>query len=212
VLAAAVVLGAAGCRQDMQDQPKYIPLRGSEFFPDHRSARDPIYGTVPWSKDPLNENTYFYTGKHGDTYGNDLPFQFNRGVLERGQQRYNIYCTPCHSLVGDGRGMVVLRGYKQPPSFHDPRLRNAPLGYYFDVMSNGLAAMPDYASQIKPEDRWAIAAYIRALQLSQNATDADLTKEDKDQLGKSSKQEIVIPDSSQKLEATPSNPPQGGKQ
>ncbi len=204
-----IVLGAAGCRQDMQNQPKFIPLRSSEFFPDHRSARDPVMGTQPWSKEPLNENTYFFTGKQGTGFGNDLPtpLKLDRSFLARGQERYNIYCTPCHSLVGDGDGMIVQRGYKRPPSFHDQRLRSAPLGYYYDVMSNGLGAMPDYAAQIKPEDRWAIAAYIRALQLSQNATEADIPAKDREKLNKPSENGIRIPDTSAKQPE-----PQGGKQ
>jgi hypothetical protein len=210
LLAAAVVVAAGGCRQDMQNQPKFIPLRSSEFFPDHRSARDPIYGTVAWTKEPLNENTYFFTGKRGDTYGNDLPFAFNREVLERGRERYNIYCTPCHSMVGDGNGMIVQRGYKRPPSFHDQRLRNAPLGYYFDVISNGLAAMPDYASQVRTEDRWAIAAYIRALQLSQNAKPEDVPESLKEKINQPLEHQIRIPDTSA-VQAPPENR-MGGRQ
>ncbi len=208
--AAAVVVFVGGCRQDMQNQPKFIPLRSSEFFADHRSARDPIYGTVAWTKEPLNENAYFFTGKRGDVYGNDLPFAFNRGVLERGRERYNIYCTPCHSMVGDGNGMIVQRGYRRPPSFHDQRLRNAPLGYYFDVISNGLAAMPDYASQIHTEDRWAIAAYIRALQLSQNAKPEDVPESLKEKINQPLEHQIRIPDTST-VQAPPENR-MGGRQ
>ena len=123
----------------------------------------------------LDPGSYYLTGKHGNVYGNELPMPpltpaDRAQVLARGQERYNIYCTPCHSLVGDGNGMIVQRGYKRPPSFHVQRLRNAPLGYFYDVISNGFGGMPDYASQVKPADRWAIAAYIRALQLSQHAT------------------------------------------
>jgi mono/diheme cytochrome c family protein len=212
-LAVVCVLSAAGCRQDMQDQPKFIPLRSNDFYADHRSARDPLPGTVPWTKTPLNEDVYFFSGKRGNAFGNDLPanIKFDRALLARGQDRYNIYCTPCHSVVGDGNGMIVQRGYRRPPSLHDPRLRNAPLGYFFDVMSNGLGAMPDYASQIKPEDRWAITAYIRALQLSQNARESDMAAQDKATPGPS---DIRMPDTS----ATPQKPgapatmPQGGKQ
>jgi Cytochrome C oxidase, cbb3-type, subunit III len=174
MLAIAAASFLAGCRQDMQNQPKFIPLRSSEFFPDQRSARYPVDGTVPRLDNAaldaaqLEPGSYYLTGKHGAAFGNELPFALNREVMERGQQRFNIYCAPCHSRVGDGNGMIVQRGYKHPPSFHQQRLRNAPVGYFFDIMSNGLGAMPDYASQIHPSDRWAIAAYIRALQCSQD--------------------------------------------
>lgn len=187
-LAALLVLGfgLSGCRQDMQNQPKFIPLRSNTFFPDQRSARDPVPGTV--ARDQLDEDTYFFTGKHGNVLGNELPDEIKKEVskqedlhhfLLHGQERYTIYCTPCHARVGDGRGMIVQRGYKQPPSFHEQRLRNAPLGHFFDVMSNGFGAMPDYAAQIKPADRWAIAAYIRVLQRSQNANPNDLSPQER---------------------------------
>jgi mono/diheme cytochrome c family protein len=172
-------LALSGCRQDMHNQPKFIPLRSSEFFPDRRSARYPVAGTVPRLDDPrvdaeqLDPNSYFLTGRHNGTLGNELPFgtqtpQQMHELLTRGQERYNIYCSPCHARLGDGNGMIVQRGYKRPPSFHQDRLRNAPLGHFFDVMSYGFGAMPDYAAQIHPADRWAIAAYIRALQVSQD--------------------------------------------
>ncbi len=179
-----------GCRQDMQNQPKFIPLRSSEFFPDHRSARYPVAGTVPrldnavLDAEQLDPGSYYLTGKHGTTFGNDLPasLPLTAHLMERGQQRYNIYCAPCHARIGDGNGMIVQRGFKHPPSFHQERLRNAPLGYFYDIMSNGLGAMPDYASQVKPADRWAIAAYIRALQTSQNAQISDVAAADVDKL------------------------------
>jgi mono/diheme cytochrome c family protein len=121
----------------------------------------------------LHDDAYFYTGKIGANPGEYMPFQVTEKDVERGRQRYNIYCAPCHSRVGDGNGMIVQRGFKQPPSYHIERLRKAPLGYFFDVITNGFGTMPDYASQIPAEDRWRIVAYIRALQLSQNATQAD---------------------------------------
>lgn len=168
-----------GCRQDMHDQPKFIPLRINDFYPDQRASREPIPGTV--ARGQLKDDTYFYSGKHGVILGNDLPTTITaekdfdlHSLLLRGKDRFTIYCTPCHSTIGDGRGMIVQRGYKQPPSFHTDRLRNAPLGHFFDVASNGFGAMPDYSSQVKPRDRWAIAAYIRALQLSRHAPDSDL--------------------------------------
>ena len=191
----------AGCRQDMQNQPKMIPLRSSDFFPDQRSARYPIAGTVPRLEDAmldraqLDPNSYFLTGRQGQVFGNDLPFPLTRQVMERGRQRYNIYCTPCHSELGDGNGMIVQRGFKHPPTFHQQRLRNAPLGHFYEVISFGWGAMPDYAAQIKPEDRWAIAAYIRALQRSQNPEPGDLTAEDREKLN-APPESIAIPDTS----------------
>lgn len=161
------------CRQDMHDQPRFKPLAQSDFYPDLRSARMPVEGTV--ARGQLHEDGYFYTGKVGDNPGDFLPFPATGELLERGQQRYNIYCAPCHSRLGDGNGVVSGRGFpRKPPSFHDERLRKVPLGYFFDVMTNGFGSMPDYGSQIPPQDRWAIVAYIRALQLSQAATAADV--------------------------------------
>jgi mono/diheme cytochrome c family protein len=172
LLACAAVLSLAGCRLDMQVQPYYRPLSESKFFPDKRSARPIIQGTV--ARGELEADTYFYTGKMGSTPGDYMPFPVTSEVLARGQQRYNIYCSPCHSEVGDGNGMIVQRGYKRPPSYDTERLRKAPIGHFFDVITNGYGRMPDYAAQVEPKDRWAIAAYIRALQLSQNATKADV--------------------------------------
>ena len=162
----------AGCRQDMHDQPRFKPLAMSDFYSDLRSSRTPVEGTV--ARGQLHEDTYFYTGKVGNNPGDYMPFPVTEQVLARGEQRFNIYCAPCHSRLGDGNGMIVQRGLRQPPSYHTERLRKAPLGYFFDVMTNGFGAMPDYASQIPPRDRWNIVAYIRALQLSQNATASDL--------------------------------------
>jgi mono/diheme cytochrome c family protein len=169
-LALAVVF--AGCRQDMHDQPRFKSLAKSDFYADQRSARTPVEGTV--ARGQLHEDVYFYAGKIGANPGDYMPFPVNADVMRRGRERYNIYCAPCHSQVGDGKGMIVQRGFQSPPSFHIPRLRKAPLGYVFDVITNGFGAMPDYASQIPASDRWAIVAYIRALQLSQSATAADV--------------------------------------
>jgi mono/diheme cytochrome c family protein len=166
------VLALAACRQDMHDQPRFKPLARSDFYSDLRSARPPVEGTV--ARGQLHEDSYFYTGKMGNAPGDYMPFAVNEKVLARGQERFNIYCSPCHSELGDGNGVIVQRGYRAPPSYHTERLRKAPLGYFFDVMTNGFGAMPDYASQISAQDRWNIVAYIRALQLSQNATAADL--------------------------------------
>ncbi len=171
----------AGCRQDMHDQPKYIPLRSSEFFRDGRSARAPVEGTV--ARGHLKDDEHFYTGQVNGKLVETLPFPVTRDYLERGQERYNIYCAPCHARVGDGGGIIVQRGYRRPESFHAERLRQAPVGHYFDAMTRGFGAMPDFASQISPQDRWAIAAYIRALQLSQHATLDDVPEEDRGKMG-----------------------------
>jgi len=170
-----VVLLLSGCRQDMHDQPKFKPLAKSDFYADLRSARTPIEDTV--ARGQLHDDSYFYTGMMGtgSTPGDYLPFAATPEVLARGRERFNIYCTPCHSRLGDGSGIVPSRGFpKKPPSFHIDRLRKAPLGYFFDVIKHGFGVMQDYSAQIPPRDRWAIVAYIRALQLSQNATAADL--------------------------------------
>jgi hypothetical protein len=167
------LLALAGCRQDMQDQPRFKPLAKSDFYADLRSAREPVEGTV--ARGQLHEDTYFYTGKMGNNPGDSLPFPLTEEVLARGQERYNIFCAPCHSRVGDGNGTVPARGFpRRPPSYHMARLRQAPLGYFFDVMTNGFGIMADYASQIPARDRWCIVAYIKALQLSQDASIADV--------------------------------------
>jgi len=169
------MLALAGCRLDMHVQPKQLPLAKSDFYPDQRSARPLVEGTV--ARGELRADTYFYTGKIGNNSGDYLPFPVNQAVLERGRERFDIFCAPCHSRLGDGKGFVPSRGFqREPPSYHIERLRGAPLGYFFDVMSHGFGIMPDYASQIPPRDRWCIVAYIRALQLSQNATPADVPK------------------------------------
>jgi hypothetical protein len=167
----ALLFALAGCRQDMHDQPRFKPLAKSDFYADLRSARMPVDGTV--ARGQVHEDTYFYTGKMGDNPGNYMPFTVTQADLDWGRERFNIYCAPCHSRTGDGNGMVPQRGFRHPPSYHDERLRKAPLGYFFQVITEGFGAMPDYASQIPPRDRWCIVAYIRALQLSQNATAAD---------------------------------------
>jgi hypothetical protein len=148
------VLALAGCRQDMHDQPRFKPLAKSDFYADLRSARAPGEDTV--ARGQLHEDAYFYTGKMGNNPGDYLPFAANEAVLARGRERFNIYCAPCHSQLGDGNGVIVQRGYRRPPSYHTERLRKAPLGYFFDVMTNGFGAMPDYAAQISARDRWNI--------------------------------------------------------
>ena len=166
------VLVLAGCRQDMHNQPKMVPQRGSTIFADGRSVRPQVANTVARSQG--HEDTYFFTGMVGNKEGDGMPLPVTMALLQRGEERYNIYCTACHSRVGNGDGMIVQRGYRPAGNFHTDRLRNAPLGHFFAVMTNGYGAMPDYAAQLTPEDRWAVAAYIRALQLSQNAKQADV--------------------------------------
>jgi mono/diheme cytochrome c family protein len=166
------LLFIAGCRQDMQNQPKLIPQRGSAMFADHRGARPQVANTV--ARGQLREDSYFYTGVIEGPNGyreeqNQLPFPATIEVLRRGQERFNIYCSPCHSRVGNGLGAIVERGYKPAANLHDQVRLAQPLSHYFFVMTHGYGAMPDYSAQLTPEDRWAVAAYIRALQLSQAA-------------------------------------------
>ena len=162
----------AGCRSDMNDQAKYKPLAASDLFADGRASRPPVPGTI--ARGQLREDMHLYTGRVDGALVTTFPFPVTHDVLRRGQERYNIYCSPCHDRVGNGNGMIVRRGYKQPPSLHIDRLRDAPVGHFYDVITNGLGAMPDYSVQVPVRDRWAIIAYMRALQLSQRATPADV--------------------------------------
>ena len=171
---------AAGCRQDMHDQPKFTPYESSNFFADQRSARPAIEGTV--AQGQLFEDELLYSGKVGGKPATVFPFPVDMSVMQRGRERYDIYCSPCHGLTGEGDGMVVQRGYRRPPSFNMDRLRQAAPGHVYDVITNGFGAMPDYATQVSVRDRWAIIAYIRALQLSQGAGAADLSPEAQSQL------------------------------
>jgi hypothetical protein len=183
VLLAAALLSPllAGCRQDMHNQPKYKAFAENDFFPDQRASRPLVEGVV--ARGHLDEDDAFFKGISGGQPVAANPLGSSREVLLRGQERFNIYCTPCHDRTGSGNGMIVQRGYKQPPSFHDPRLRAVPDGYFFQVMTNGFATMPAYAAQVPARDRWAIVAYIRALQLSQNATLADVPADERAMLG-----------------------------
>ena len=169
-----------GCRQDMQNQPKYKALAPSSFFSDGRSARPLVPGTV--ARGNLREVTDLYQGKVDGKLVDAFPFPVTKQILERGQERYNIYCVPCHDLVGNGQGMVVRRGFRAPPSYHIERLRRAPAGYFYDVITNGFGAMQDYSVQVPVRDRWAIVAYIRALQLSQHASLNDVAEADRNKL------------------------------
>jgi len=169
-LSAGLLVGLlvlAGCRQDMHNQPRYKPLAASEFFDDGRSARPVVEGTV--ARGRLRIDKARYTGKMDGMDVSEFPFPITKAEVLRGQERFNIYCSPCHSRIGDGNGMVVRRGFRQAASYHTDKLRKAPVGHFFDVMTNGFGAMPSYGSRIEPDDRWRIAAYIRVLQLSENA-------------------------------------------
>lgn len=168
----ALAILVAGCQQKMAAQPRYKPLAESSFFDDERSARPLVPGTV--ARGHLEADEQFYTGKSHGKPVETFPFPVTREVLARGRERFNIFCSPCHDRVGTGQGMVVKRGYRPPQSLHIDRLRRAPVGHFFDVITHGFGAMPDYAEQVPARDRWAIIAYIRALQLSQNARLADV--------------------------------------
>jgi mono/diheme cytochrome c family protein len=156
------LLAAGGCRQDMHNQPKYKPLRESGFFGDQRSERPLVEGTV--ARGDLGADEYLDTGMVDGQPVTAFPFAVTAEVMARGRERYDIFCSPCHGRTGDGDGMVVRRGFRAPPSFHIDRLRQQPVGHFFDVMTNGFGAMPDYQAQIPVRDRWAIGAYVRALQ------------------------------------------------
>ena len=163
---------AAACRQDMHDAPRYEPLEATTFFEDGRSSRLLVANTV--ARGQLREDEHLYTGKVGGQLATTFPMPVTAEMMARGQERYNVFCTPCHGPSGVGNGMIVQRGFRQPPSYHEDRLVNAPVGYLFDVMTNGFGAMQDYSAQVPVADRWAIAAYIRALQLSRRATVDDV--------------------------------------
>lgn len=176
-LAAMLAATATACRQDMHDAPKLEPLEKSVFFPDGRASRPLVANTI--ARGNLREDALLFTGRDGDAISDTFPFPVTEGVVARGRERFNIYCSPCHARTGEGNGMIVQRGYKQPPSFHDERMRVMPAGYYFQVMTSGFATMPSYAMQVSPEDRWAIAAYVKALQLSRNVSAADLSADER---------------------------------
>jgi mono/diheme cytochrome c family protein len=179
----------------MHNQPKVLPLRQSDFFADQRTARAPVEGTV--ARGQLQEDAYFYSGMVAPNQpGDTIPFPVTEAVLQRGQERFNIYCSPCHSRVGDGNGMIVQRGYRHPPSFHTEQSRALPVGHFFDVMTHGFGAMPDYASQVPTQDRWAIAAYIRVLQYSQHASIADVPPSEREKLPSAAPQVPAAPGTS----------------
>jgi mono/diheme cytochrome c family protein len=185
-MAAALCL-LAGCRSEMYEQPRYEPLEGSSFFEDGKSSRPLVVGTVP-REDARGappkgaSEDMFYSGWDKGRLAETVPFAVDRAVLERGQERYRIYCIPCHGESGDGRGVIVRRGFNPPPPFYSEELRRQPIGHFFDVMTRGYGTMYSYATRVPPRDRWAIAAYIRALQLSQHAEVAGLPEEDRSKL------------------------------
>jgi mono/diheme cytochrome c family protein len=176
----------AGCRNDMHDQPRYRPLASSNFFSDGRASRPLVPGTI--ARGYLRTDTRYYRGRDAGELVSEMPVKVTRELLVRGQERYNIYCSPCHGRTGDGEGMVVLRGFRHPPSFHQERLYNQPVGHFYDVITNGFGAMASYANRIAVEDRWAIVAYVRAIQLSQNATVDDVPPAERSRLQQEQKQ------------------------
>jgi mono/diheme cytochrome c family protein len=175
LLAVAVAAALAACRQDMHDAPRYEPLEASTFFANGSGSRMLVTNTV--ARGQLNQDRHLYEGVVDGRPAETFPMPVTAEVMARGRERFGVFCSPCHGQTGVGNGMIVQRGFRQPPSFHEDRLRNAAVGYYFDVMTHGFGAMQDYAAQIPVADRWAIAAYIRALQTSRAATIADVPAE-----------------------------------
>jgi cytochrome c553 len=167
----------------MHDAPRYEPLEASTFFSDGQASRLFVANTVP--RGHLREDDHLYTGKVGGQLVNEFPMPVTTEVMERGQERFNVFCAPCHGRTGDGNGMIVQRGFRKPPSYYEDRLVNAPVGYLYDVMTNGFGAMQDYAAQVPVTDRWAIAAYIRALQLSRRGTVNDVPADRREELEQS---------------------------
>ncbi len=170
-LTALGILSLAGCRQDMHNQPKFYPQRGSSLYSDGRSVRPQSQNTV--ARGQLDATSYLMTGFEAGKEGDGMPMAVDIALLQRGQQEYNVFCSACHSRVGNGGGIVVQRGYRPAGNFHTDRMRSMPLGHFYNVIANGYGAMPDYSAQLNVEERWAVVAYIRALQLSQSATVAD---------------------------------------
>lgn len=178
VLLALPVLG--GCRQDMHDQPRHEPLEKSTFFADGRASRPQVKGTV--ARGQLELDAVLLTGLVDGQPVAEFPVSVDRELIERGRERFEIFCSVCHDSAGNGNGMIVKRGLKRPASFHEERLREAPPGYFYDVITRGYGVMYDYSDRIPPRDRWAIVAYIRALQLSQNATLEDVPPDERARL------------------------------
>jgi hypothetical protein len=171
--AAGLLMVSAGCRRDMFNQPSERPLEKSDFFHDDQMASRPVAPHTV-ARGHLDEDEAFYTGKTGTNLVVDFPMPITRAVLERGRQRFDIYCAPCHARTGDGQGMIPQRGFPAPPSYHIDRLRQAPAGHFFDVITHGYGIMFPYAARVEPADRWAITAYIRVLQFSHSARLSDV--------------------------------------
>lgn len=183
ILCAAVgLLAGSGCRNEMYDQPRYEAYEASEFFENGASSRLFVEGTVPRGAQVEKSKQLYETGKVGDKLAEQVPITVDRDLLTRGQERFRIYCTPCHGELGDGKGMVVQRGFKAPPSYHSEEIRRKPPGHYFDVITRGFGTMYSYAARVPVRDRWAVVAYIQALQLSQRVPAAELTAADRTQL------------------------------
>ncbi len=185
VLLLVAFLGLSGCRLEMHDQPKRQAYQSSRFFKNGASSRPLLPGTVARGK--LQTNLVYFTGLQGTNLVTDLPATITREVLERGRERFDIYCSVCHGLTGDGNGMIVQRGFPPPPSFNTDRLRHAPVGHFYRVITDGYGVMFPYAARVAPDDRWAIAAYIRALQLSATTQVTDLSSDARTQLERSVK-------------------------
>jgi len=173
--AAMLLLAVSGCRQDMHDQPRYQAFERSAFFKDQRAVRPLVEGTV--ARGHLDADDHLFRGLVDGAPAATFPMEVTAELMARGRQRYDIYCSPCHDRTGSGQGMIVQRGYPRPSSFHEERLRKAVPGYFFGAISNGFGVMPSYAMQVPVHDRWAIIAYLRALQLSQHASTGDVPPE-----------------------------------
>lgn len=202
----------AACRNDMHNEPRYKPLAGTDFFSDHRSARPQVEGTV--ARGYLRIDDARYTGKVDGQDVDQFPFPITKADMLRGQERFNIYCTPCHGRIGDGNGMVVLRGYRQAASYYTDKLMKSPIGHYFDVITNGFGAMPSYASRVEPDDRWRIIAYIRALQFSESAKLSDVPADQRQNLPVELPPSGIAPTAAPAAGTPPQGtpPPQGARQ
>lgn len=176
----------SGCRLDMHDAPYYEPLEWSGLWEDGRSSRHPVEGTVPRGRLRQGKEDFYTAQAEDGQLLQTLPvgLELSEALLERGQDRYNVFCSPCHGYTGYGNGMIVQRGFKPPPSFHAKRLKESPVGYFYAIITNGYGAMYSYAASIKPEDRWAISAYVKALQLSQDMRVSDLSSDERALIGK----------------------------
>ena len=183
IIVVALSSALVACRQDMHDAPRYEPLEASTFFSDGRASRPLVANTV--ARGQLREDELLFTGKIDGQLATDFPMPVTAEMMARGQERFNVFCSPCHGRTGDGTGLIVQRGFRQPPSYYEDRLVNAPVGYLFDVMTSGFGAMQDYSAQVPVADRWAIAAYIRALQFSRRGTVNDVPADRREELDRS---------------------------